>query len=281
MKSEWSYLQITSFMKRYFLIPIIATVILSSCNKNEDLGAPQDASKAEFFFNDVNNISDEACNTGDLVTIKSLDGIMSGCATITLDTISVPHTCIIDFGTTNCLCTDGRNRRGIINVSFTGRYRDAGTTITITPSNYFVNDNQVIGVHTVVNQGTNGNGHIYYSVDVTGQVILANGGGTISWTSSRVREWTEGSSTPEFSDDVYSISGSGTGTSANGSNITVNITSPLVRKLEPGCRMHFISGTVEVTPGSLSTRTLDFGNGACDNIATVTVNGQTYTITLW
>jgi hypothetical protein len=269
-------------MKPYILMPMLAAVILSSCNKNnDDLGAPQDASKAEFFFNDVNNISDEACNTGDLITIKSMNGVMSGCATVTLDTLAMPHTCTIDFGSANCLCTDGKYRRGMINVSFTGRYRDAGTTITITPANYFVNDNQVIGVHTVVNQGTNGNGNIYYSVDVTGQVILANGGGTISWTSSRTREWIAGSNTADFSDDIYSISGSGTGTSAGGANISIQITSPLVRKLEPGCRSHFISGTVEVTPGNLPTRILDFGNGECDNIATVTVNGHTYTIQLW
>lgn len=268
-------------MKRNLVISILSTVLLISCAKQDDLGAPKDASKAEFFFNDVNNVSDEACNTGDLATIKSLNGIMSGCATVTLDTVAIPHTCIIDFGTSNCLCTDGRYRRGIINISFTGRYRDAGTTITITPSGYFVNDNQIIGVHTVVNQGLNTNGNIYYTVDVTGQIILASGGGTISWTSQREREWIAGSGTASFSDDIYSITGSGSGTSASGANVTVNITAPLIRKLEPGCRMHFVSGTIEITPGSLPTRILDFGSGACDNIATITVNGNTYTITLW
>lgn len=268
-------------MKRYLLIPALATVILTSCNKSIDLGAPQDATKAEFFINDVNNISDEACNTGDVATIKSLNGIMSGCATVTLDTIAMPHTATIDFGATNCLCTDGRYRRGVINVSFTGRYRDAGTTITVTPSNYYVNDNHVEGVHTVVNQGLNGSGNIYYTIDVTATITLASGGGVVSWTAHRVREWIAGSGTLTFADDIYSITGDGTGTSAGGVAVSFNITAPLVRKLEPGCRMHFVSGTIEITPGSLPTRILDFGNGDCDNIATVTVNGETHTITLW
>ena len=269
-------------MKRYFLIPALATALLASCSsKKVDLGAAENASKAEFLFNDVNNVSDEACNTGDLATLRSLDGITSGCFTITLDTNSSPRTAVIDFGNSNCLCADGKYRRGVINVSFTGRYRDAGTTITITTSNYFVNDNQVIGTHTVVNQGTNAAGHIYYSVSANGQVILANNGGTVSWTSQRTREWLQGSDTPEFDDDIYSITGSGSGVSAAGHNITINITSPLVRKLEAGCRMHFVSGTVNVQPEGRPLMVLDFGNGACDNEATVTINGETHNITLW
>lgn len=271
-----------SFMKRYLVIPILATAILTSCNQNQDteLGVSHDASKAEFFYNDVNNIADEAGNTGDIASIRSMDGIMSGCATLTIDTVSNPHTIVIDFGSTNCLCADNRYRRGAINISFTGRYRDAGTTITITTNNYFVNDNQVIGTHTIVNQGTNTSGNIYYSIDVTGQVVLAGGSGTISWSSSRVREWIAGSSTPEFNDDVYSITGSGSGTSSAGNHIAVSITNPLIRKLEPGCRMHFVQGTIEVLPDGKPVRILDFGSGDCDNIATVTINGVSYTITL-
>ncbi len=265
----------------------MAAVILTSCNKQEDLGAPQDTSKAEFFFNDVNNVTDEACSTSDIETLKSSDGIAAGCFTITSDTMSFPHTVIIDFGSANCLCADGRNRRGVINVSFTGRYRDAGTVITITTSNYFVNDNQIIGTHTITHMGLNANDHPYYGVVVSGEIILADGSGTITWNITRTREWIQGSSTPEFSDDIYSIIGGGAGTSAGGAGtsaggaeINVQITAPLIRKLEPGCRMHFVSGIVEVTPGTLATRTLDFGNGDCDNIATVTANGNTYTITL-
>lgn len=269
-------------MNKKILAVLTAGTLLVACNRNEDWTAPaSDASKAELFYNDVQNLSDEACNTGDVATIKSLNGVMSGCATVTLDTTSSPRTAIIDFGTVNCMCTDGRNRRGRILVSFTGRYRDAGTVITISPDNYFINDNQVLGTHTVTNQGTNINGNIYYSVSVSGSIILANGNGTINWESTRTREWIAGSATPgDFSDDAYSITGNGTGTTAAGDQVSVNITSPLVRRLEPGCRQHFVSGTIEITPSGKPERILDFGSGSCDNQATVTVNGNTYNITL-
>jgi hypothetical protein len=47
-----------------------------------------------------------------------------------------------------------------------------------------------------------------------------------------------------------------------------------------GCRRHFTQGTLEHTPGGKATRYIDFGNGTCDDQATVTINGTTYTITL-
>jgi hypothetical protein len=40
------------------------------------------------------------------------------------------------------------------------------------------------------------------------------------------------------------------------------------------------SGTVDVTPDGFKTRTVDFGNGACDDDATYTVNGQTISFKL-
>jgi hypothetical protein len=46
------------------------------------------------------------------------------------------------------------------------------------------------------------------------------------------------------------------------------------------CRKHFVSGIFNHTPENKPTRTIDFGDGACDDIATVTVNGKTYTVTL-
>ncbi len=45
--------------------------------------------------------------------------------------------------------------------------------------------------------------------------------------------------------------------------------------------MHFVSGTVEILPDGKPLRILYFGNGECDNDATVTINGETYNINLW
>ncbi len=49
------------------------------------------------------------------------------------------------------------------------------------------------------------------------------------------------------------------------------------------CRKYFYAGTTFITPQNKPMRTINYGNPTpqvCDDIATVTVNGQTYTISL-
>lgn len=273
-----------SIITALFVVTTIS-IITTSCrkkkDKDNDTSAAADNALAEITFNDVNNIADQA-STGSLTSYLAGNNsdeksVLSTCATITHDTISSPRILTIDFGTTNCMCNDGRNRRGKVIVSYTGAYRDSASTHTITFDNYFVNDNQILGSKTVTNNGHNAAGHLVYSVQVNGQIIKAGGGGTITWTSSRVREWIAGESTPIWSDDSYLITGSASGTSAAGNSFTANITSPLRKNI--GCR-HLVSGTIALTPAGKATRYIDFGSGACDNLATVTINGNVYNITL-
>lgn len=258
----------------------------SSASKDTDVESAQNNALAEAQYNDVTTLVDQAALSGDVIvgvaggnSGNGADGSLgSSCATITLDTVSSPRSIIIDFGAANCLCKDGRNRRGKIIASYTGRYRDAGTVIGITFDGYFVNDNQVKGTKTVTNQGSNNAGHPVYKVEVNGQIIKANGGGTITWVSTRQREWVSGFDTSTWLDDVYSITGSASGTNANGKSYTINITQPLIRKMD--CRW-FESGVLEVTPENEPTRTLDYGNTGCDPNATVTILGYSFPVVLY
>lgn len=263
-----------------------ATLTLSSCKKEDedsDTSTAGDNALAESTFQDVTNIASEA-GDGALSNYRggNYEGLLSTCAVITMDTAvsTNPDTIRINFGSSNCMCNDGRNRRGTIVITYNGHYRDSGTVWNITFDNYFVNDNQVLGTKTVSNLGHNQAGHLVYDVNVNGSVVLANNGGTITWTSQRQREWIAGESTPQWSDDMYSITGTASGTSASGNSYSATITSPLIRNMALGCRRHFVQGTVEVTPSNKPMRTIDFGTGACDDIATVTINNNTYTIHL-
>ena len=268
----------------------ISAAFITGCRKDEednDTSASGDNAFAEATFNDVNNIADEAGYSGSVSAYRLGSGndegsLLTSCATVTFDSLNTADqdTIHINFGTTNCTGNDGRQRRGEILVYYSGRYRDSASTHTITFNNYFVDDNQVLGTKTVTNNGHNAAGHLVYSINVSGQIILANNGGTITWNSQRQREWTQGESTLIWSDDVYSITGSASGTGANGHNFTVTITNPLIRNMALGCRRHFTQGTFTLTPDNKPTRTVDFGNGACDDIATVTINSHTYTIHL-
>lgn len=269
------------------LVIATAAFIFTGCRKDEedsDTSSAGDNAFAEATFNDVTNISDEAGYSGSISNyrIGDQDEILSTCATVTFDSTNSndQDTIHINFGSTNCTGNDGRNRRGEILVYYSGHYRDSASTHTITFNNYYVNDNQVLGTKTVTNLGHNSAGHLVYDININGQIVLANNAGTITWTSQRQREWTQGESTSIWSDDMYSITGSASGTSADGHSFTAQITSPLVRNMSLGCRRHFVQGTVVFTPDSKPARTVDFGTGACDDVATVTINSHTYTIHL-
>jgi hypothetical protein len=279
-----------SIMKNLFFTGfsaiLISGLMLFSCSKEtkdvtdiQSLTSASDNTKAELIFNNVSNIADQAYNS--FSTFKSSeDGdvdLIGNCATITLDTTSNPGILTIDFGEENCLCGDGWNRRGKIIVTFTGPYRAEGTVITHSFEEYFVNDNKVMGTRIVTNAGRNDANNIHFIISVNGVIIKADGSGQFTWASNRNREWIEGEDTWVRFDDVYLITGGAHGQTANQVSYTMSITNPLRR--EVGCR-HFVSGSFDFVPDGKPVRTLDYGDGECDNIATVTINGHTYTIHL-
>jgi hypothetical protein len=268
---------------------VTSALYFTSCKKKEiiekdtDTASASDQSLASSSVNDLTSISDEAGRNYSVQSFKTtgVEGLLTtSCAVITVDTLAAAKTITVNFGTSNCLCNDGRNRRGSVILSFTGKYRDSLTVITVTPQNYFVNDNQVSGSKTITNKGHNAANHLVYEINANMTISKANGGGTITWSSLRQREWITGESTLAWSDDIYSITGTANGTTSNSNSFTSIITSPLIRNMAIGCRKHFTQGVLEHTPSGKATRIIDYGNGACDDQATVTISGNTYTITL-
>ncbi len=273
------------------MVAATVSMIFTACKKKEntdvvdtDTGGAAENALAEGTFNDASNIADQAAG-GSLSSYLGANnndsgerGLLSACATITRDTVSVPHTFTVDFGSTNCLCGDGRYRRGQVLVSYSGHYRDSASMHSITFANYFVNNNQVTGTHSVTNMGKNSNHNLYFNISINASVIKANNGGTITYTSTRVREWVAGANTIVWNDDVYSITGTASGSHSNGHSYTATITSAL--KIHLNC--HWIeAGVMEIVPSGKPMRIIDFGtDGNCDNLATCTINGTVYNITM-
>ncbi len=268
---------------------LIALVMLvgltfTSCKKDAestsvDTSTASDETLADRIYENVSNISDEAyaLKSSNLKSEETSHLFLGNCAVVTLDTLAFPLTMTVDFGDENCLCNDGHYRRGQIQVSFTGRYRAEGTVITHGFNDYYVDDNRVEGTKVVTNMGLNTEAHLEYQIEVVGVIFIANTDDSFSWNSSRTREWVEGADTYTLWDDVYLISGNSEGIRVNG-EIWQRITLEPLRK-ELGCR-HIVSGIIEITPTERPVRTLDYGSGDCDNVATVTVNGVIYTIML-
>lgn len=189
---------------------------------------------------------------------------------------SFPKTVTIDFGT-GCAGKDGHTRRGKIIAVYTGRMRNAGSKATITFDGFYFDSLKVEGTVVAENKST-ANGFVF-SVTVANGTVTDNAGNYIQ--VNRTHTWTQtgGNGTSIPSDDVYNITGNSTGTASNGSiNIqwATEITTPVVRKFT--CRWR-VSGQVTITH-STKTAVLDYGNGDCDNTATLTYNGKTTNITL-
>jgi len=282
-------------ISQLLLILFGVSVLYTSCKKDrvesDDLNAVYNNAASETAYNDVVSIGDESVVDDNLTSFKMLDEekISAPCATITRgDTNAMPNVVTIDFGTTNCMCNDGKNRRGkiVINCPPPSAARDSGAIFHHVFIDFYVNDNKVLGYIDVTNIGLSPDGFHHFKWDVEGGLELANGAGTITWESHQVNAYLAGFNTPNTRlDDKIGTHGSSSGVSITGESFTCEIDSmlPLIRKFEIGCRKHFFAGTVYVTPQGKPMRTVDYGVNipeVCDDIATVTVNGNTYTINL-
>ncbi|QDA62296.1 hypothetical protein [Hymenobacter jejuensis] len=261
---------------------------LTSCNKDNAPGALSTTVSAE----DQGLADEENASAGDIIdaaspeteaqsnsaTVASADDLarlLSGCATRSYD--AATKTLTIDFGTTNCVGPNGVARRGKIIAVFSGPYRQAGATITITPQNYFVNDKQHLGTRVLTNLG-NGS----FSLDVKDASVVTTEG-THKWSAQRTYTRTAGFGTRTILDDKFTVTGSATGTNRKGVGYSAVITQPLVKQFTPGCARHFTAGIITITNSKEKSMVLNYdptGTAACDNIASVTINGVTRTVTL-
>lgn len=265
------------------VLTIIFTGLLSislfSCKeeKTEDFGSLEQATVldnqlAENTSSEILNIVEQAGKYGNTY-YKSGQGILSNCAVITHDQSSFPKVLTIDFGTTNCLCNDGKNRRGKIIATHTGEYNETGTVISVSFNQYFVNDYQVTGNKTITNMGENSGLDPWFSVMANITITNPGGGEALEYSVNRSRTWIEGDNTPNLLDDVYLIEGTSTGSRPSGGQFVVSILQAL--RKEVGCPQ-FVSGQLRIDRTNKPSIDVDYGTGDCDGQVNITINGNTF-----
>ncbi len=266
-------------------------ILATSCNKDKVINPSEtivgldDELYTTEVFDEITEIGDEAMDISETMESTQKSGVLFGynrlseCVTVTKVITDSLITTTIDFGETNCLCNDGRERRGKIIMTHSGRYWDGTATINFAFVDFYVDENQLLG-QKMVTQTINSGGNRESSISVEGTVILADGTGTISWTAERVKTIVVGSLTRTKRDDVTETAGGSTCTLADGTLITSTITSPLVRKNDEGCFKYIVQGIREIVIGDKSAITVDYGDGECDDLAEVTINGVTKIVEL-
>jgi len=277
--------------KWIFILSVLVAgaFIFSSCQKNKTSVLTQDDEATVEDNALMENLLDDAMDAADYAVITVDNMIYSGslksaavvdsCPLITVDhpdTTYWPKIITIDYGD---LCTgfNGHTRSGKIVITITGRYMKAGSVRTIELVNYYINGIHVEGKRTVTNEGRNDNGNMVFTVELEGGKITVNDTVVITKEFTRNREWVNGEDTRNHWDDVFFITGSASGTNFRGHTYTRTITNPL--EWAASCRF-LISGTVEIQIDDRDPVTLDYGDGTCDNIATLTKGDVTKQIEL-
>ncbi len=288
--------------KSLFLSAIIATgLIFSSCEKkDEPIEQPEDIEAIVQEDAEIEDIIDAVSDQVDAFTSLDIEGSYPELSDINLKSATeeieypivtkehleegkfYPVKITIDYGPENHKIIVHRTReawvRGKIIIVKTGPHRRAGTTRTVTFEEYYFNDNNVEGSKVYENLGKNDDGNIVFAWTVEIKVTTPEG----KWLSkieNKQREKIAGADTKNIWDDEFLVRGSSSGSKSNGFtyNRTILDENPIWRKRV--CRFP-VKGTVSIV-NSRRTYTLDYGDGECDAIATVTDSeGNTKEITL-
>jgi hypothetical protein len=184
-----------------------------------------------------------------------------------------PRHMIIDYGTGITDAVDGKVRKGKIRALVSLPWDSVGSVITMTLDTFYVGAIQYQGTITLTRTATDA-----FTMTVTDGKCTKNTGDpwTILFACTRNFVFTSGANSSTAT-QIVSITGTNTGTDRNGKNWTAEITSPIIRDLS--CSW-INKGTMTLTPEGLAVRTIDFGDGTCDNKGTITIDGNTFEFTM-
>jgi hypothetical protein len=193
---------------------------------------------------------------------------------------------VIDFGTTGCPGPGGHIRTGKIIIDYTNRLIIPGAVATTTFDQFYIDSVNVTGTHRIENTTLPGTVARRFTVDVIHGKLLKPNGNYTEWDSHKVITQIDGISTPTVHlDDVFKIEGAAHGKVKRGTLIVVwqsTITDPLIKRFN--CRW-IVRGRIRTVRATTTTTSpwvaiLDFGQGDCDNLAVIIINGVPHNITL-
>jgi hypothetical protein len=263
------------------LLTLSSLFILGACKKektNEEIETTfqlsGDQAISESIADDANTMFFEAAANNGLIGGRSAQSLQStnslSCASITVTPQnSFPKTIVIDFGN-GCTSIDGVTRKGKINIVLSDSVHHTGATAVMTFDNYHVENYKIEGAITWTNTSTpNG---ISWTREIADAKVTAPGG-NYHWLHEGTKTvmQTAGATTPlNLLDDVYSVTGNHTVTNPAGKSRTATI----IEALEKKTICHNVTkGKIKIE-GPNHYAILDYGNGECDRLATISIDGK-------
>lgn len=193
------------------------------------------------------------------------------CADVTSSGDGYPKTIKIVFN--DCEGKHGRKRNGTLTVVISDDMRNEGATRTASFEGFGQNGKTITGTKVLENIGQNESGN--YVFEKSGKMETSCKKGSFTRERSGQIEWLSGFGDGDCDNNVVSITGSSSATGPKGTH-SREIIEPLIKDFN--CA-YFTQGVMQVS-GKRGEATIDFGDGECDNKASVTKDGVTSEIDL-
>lgn len=263
------------------------SLIISSCEKSDiktlETEFAEDEALTTTLFDDIFIEVEDAMETMESIIY---DGAKKSASELVCKTISVeypadstywPRTVTIDYGE-GCEGPKDRVRSGKIIIVVNRHFLHPEYTRSVTFDNFYVDGYKVEGTKTVSNEGFNENQNMYFSVSLEDGKVTSPEGDVHTKEYNKIREFVSGIETPRFrADDEYMITGTATGINRDMITYTRTIIEPL--HVAFTCKW-ILSGSVEIAAEGKETAILDYGDGTCDAIASVTIGEESKEIKL-
>ena len=262
---------------------VLAAISFASCvdeisnDQQEAREAAQDIFNAKSSFdNGFDNMNESAQQQGDLNGILDDDADDRTCAGVSFSAtpdVFFPALLTLDFGE-GC-DHKGHNISGKMVATFDGFLFEVNKSMAIDFQQYTVDGYSLNGEYKLTNLGNDANDQWTTRHDINNGSMTGPNGGMVSYMGTSTQTQIEGQGTNWFTnglagitDDVWLEVGSAVYVNALGISYELTTIEP---QRKPVTCQYPVSGVVEITSANLSDVILvDFGNGQCDNKATVT-----------
>lgn len=269
--------------KFLYLLSFASATLLFSCQKEKEavdeevettFTLSENQATGEAIADDANVLFFEASASEGLMSGRTAGVLESSgatsCATVTVEPAnSFPKTITLDFGA-GCTSNDNVTRSGKIIITLSDSVHKYNATAVMSFDNYKVSGFKVEGTITWVNT-TTPNGVSWTRSIENGKIT--NPSGNYYWlhVGSKTVQQTAGVTTPlNLLDDVYSITGDHTVTNPAGRSRTATITEALEKKV---ICANVSKGKIKIQ-GPNHFAILDYGDGTCDRVATISIDGN-------
>ncbi len=257
----------------------------NSCQKDQpattldEVNLSQQETQADETLADVDLLVDEAVdsNFGQLKS-ASISGnlYLDDCAIITINKAVSPQVMTIDFGT-SCTGKDGKVRSGKIVVT-SASFATFPSIREKTFDNYYVDGKKIEGIvtKTISKDQVNNIRTAQLQEDVT--ITFPNNEGTAHRVANLTRQYQRNVLANRDDNQVVSW-GTVEFTRASGIKVTKTISAETPLVFTVACH-HIVSGIVAFSTSNNRNWTIDYGNGECDNLATLTIGNKTKEISI-